>query len=99
MVGKTGYMTINYTNDFLRQLKKLKVIIRKSFKIAIEEFSKNPNSPQLNNHRLKRKWVGFRSINITADWRAIYKESVNTYGELIIYFVAIGTHERLYKSA
>ena len=92
-------MIIKYTNDFLRHLKKQKVVIRKSFKIALEEFVKNPNSLQLNNHKLKREWEGFRSINITADFRAIYKEVVYSDGESIIYFVAIGMHEQLYKSA
>lgn len=90
-------MIIKYTNDFLRHLKKQKVIIRKSFKIAIEEFSKNPNSLQLNNHKLKRKWEGFRSINITEDWRAIYKEVKRADYESTVYFVAIGTHDQLYK--
>ena len=90
-------MTIKYTDDFLRHLKKQKVIIRKSFKIVIEEFLKFPNNPQLNNHKLKRKWEGFRSINITTDFRDIYKEVIYSDGESIIYFVAIGTHEQLYK--
>lgn len=90
-------MTIKYTDEFLRNLKKQKVTIRKSFKIAIEEFSKNPLSIQLNKHKLKREWEGFKSINVTSDFRAIYKEVAYSDGELTIYFVAIGTHDQLYK--
>jgi len=36
---------------------------------------------------------GYRSINITGDWRAIFME---IDGGKIIYFVAIGTHSQLY---
>lgn len=31
-------------------------------------------SPLLNNHSLTGKWRGYRSINITGDWRAIFVE-------------------------
>lgn len=71
--------------------------IRKSFKERIVKFSQNPGDPHLNNHPLNKQWQGYRSIDITADWRAIYKEiSVNE--ETVAHFIAIGTHKELYKS-
>jgi len=90
-------MTIRYTNEFLDLLKKQNVKVKKSFKEAIREFSKNPNSPVLQNHNLKREWVGYRSIDITSDYRAIYKE-VKLLNDVVIYFTTIGTHKELYKS-
>ncbi len=89
-------MNTVYDANFLKLLKKANVRIRKSFKKAIEEFSKDPVSPTLNNHELKRGWTGYKSIDITSDWRAIYKE-VQIAGETVAYFVDIGIHEELYS--
>lgn len=89
-------MNVKLDPDLIKQLKKLDVKIRKSFKERIIKFSKNPQDPQLNKHRLEKEWLGHRSINLNADWRAIYKE-VQIGGETVAYFVAIGTHKDLYK--
>ncbi len=88
-------MKIFYDPAFLDKLKKVDVGIRKSVKERILIFSDNPNHPQLNNHPLGREYVGYRSINITADYRALYKE-VQIGDETIAYFVLMGTHEELY---
>ena len=88
-------MIIRYSPLFLKTLKKLDVKVRKSFKEQILLFTKNPNNPQLNNHPLKKEWRGYRSIDITANWRAIYEEKYEG-GEETAYFVLIGTHKQLY---
>ena len=81
--------------SFLAKLKKVDVRIRKGFKEQIRLFSKSPNNPQLNNHALRNEYEGYRSINITADWRAIYRE-VHIGDDTVAYFVALGTHKQLY---
>ncbi|HBL51671.1 MAG: hypothetical protein A3D24_02295 [Candidatus Blackburnbacteria bacterium RIFCSPHIGHO2_02_FULL_39_13] len=91
-------MTIRYSSDFLRQLKKLNVRVRKSFKEKITTFIKNPFSPELDNHSLKREYQGYRSIDITNDYRAIYQEKVEG-DELVAYFISIGTHKELYEKS
>ena len=88
-------MTIKFSPDFLKKLKKLNVRIRKSFKERILVFSRNSEDLQLDNHPLKREWRGYRSIDITSDYRAIYKE-INMEEEKVAYFVALGTHDELY---
>lgn len=88
-------MIIRYSPLFFKTLKKLDVRIRKSFKEKILLFAKNPNDPQLNNHLLKREYQGLRSIDITADWRAVYQEK-HEGGKETAYFVLIGTHKQLY---
>lgn len=88
-------MTIRYSPVFLKTLKKLNIRIRKSFKERIVLFSKNPNDLELNNHPLKDKYQELRSIDITADLRAIYEEKYEGE-EQTAYFVLIGTHEQLY---
>ncbi|MBI4091978.1 MAG: type II toxin-antitoxin system mRNA interferase toxin, RelE/StbE family [Candidatus Levybacteria bacterium] len=89
-------MRVEYDPDFLRQLKKLDVRIRNRFKEVIIIFSKDPINSELNNHKLKDEWAGYRSINVTNDYRAIY-EVVKVGGEAFAYFSAIGTHEKLYS--
>lgn len=88
-------MNVQLDSDFTKKLKKQSVLIRKNFKERIIIFSRDPDYPKLNNHPLREKWEGYRSIDITDDWRAIYKE-IRVGGEIIAYFVAIGTHEELY---
>lgn len=90
-------MKIVYDSNFLKKLKKTDVRIRKSFKEKIYLFAQNPNNPQLNNHALRKKYQGYRSIDITNDWRAIYK-TTEISDETVAYFIDIGTHEQLYNA-
>ena len=90
-------MIVRYSPGLLSQLKKVNVRIRKRFKERIVIFIKDPFNPHLNNHILRDEWEGYRSIELTNDWRAIYeelKEGEDTIG----YFVAVGTHKDLYGS-
>jgi len=88
-------MKIVYDPAFIKTLKKINVRIRKSFKQAIILFSKDPSNLQLDNHALRKKYEGYRSIDITADYRAIYKE-IHEGDETFAYFTQLGTHEELY---
>lgn len=91
-------MMVRYDPALLQRLKKIDVRIRKSFKKCIAIFTKDPFNQQLNNHPLKREYRGYRSINVTNDWRALYSEKME--GENIIaYFSAIGTHDELYRKS
>lgn len=88
-------MIVKYTDSFLKQLKKSDVRIRKSFKQRLLLFVKDPKDLELNNHPLQRDYVGFRSIDITEDYRAIYKEVIQE-DDTYIYFTSFGTHAQLY---
>ena len=88
-------MILRYDPDFLNQLKKLDVRIRKSFKEKVAIFTIDPFNPQLENHVLQREYQGYRSIDVTNDYRALYQEKVEG-DELIAYFTVIGTHDELY---
>ena len=83
------------TPKVFKILKKVDVRIRKSFKEQILLFSKNPLGQKLHNHALKDEWEGYRSIDITADYRAIYEE-VKIGKDTVAYFVDLGTHPELY---
>ena len=69
-------MTVKYSPSFLAIFKKANVRIRKNFKERIKIFSEDPFNPYLNNHTLKDEYQGYRSIDITSDWRAIYEEVI-----------------------
>lgn len=86
-------MEINYSKYFLKCLKKSPDKIRHSFKSRLALFILNPQAVLLNNYSLKGKWLGYRSINITGNWRAIFMADFN-YQE--IKFYAFGTHSQLY---
>lgn len=88
-------MRLLYDPDFIEKLKKVNVRVRKSFKERVVVFSKDPYDTQLNNHPLRDEWEGYRSIDITGDWRAVYTEKTEGK-EVVAYFVVIGTHKEFY---
>lgn len=88
-------MKIVYDPSFLEKLKKVNVRIRKSVKDRILLFSKNPNDPQLNNHPLKKEFLGYQSFDIASNWRVVYKET-KIGEETVAYFIILGTHKELY---
>lgn len=89
-------MKAKFDKLFLTQYKKADVRIRNEFDKRLRIFVKDPANPQLRNHALLYKWFGHRSIDVTADWRAIYEE-IREGEETFAYFVTIGTHIDLYK--
>jgi addiction module RelE/StbE family toxin len=97
---KKSLAKINYSRTFNKQLKKAPLKVMKAFKERRRLFIDDPFHPKLNNHMLRGKYAGYRSINITGDWRALYTEH-RTYHEKAakkaIVFELLGTHSQLYK--
>ncbi len=91
-------MKVRYSPDFYRKYKKADVRIRNRVDEKIVVFLKDPNDLQLDNHPLKGQWRGYRSIDITSDWRAIYEEA-QIRDEVVAYFVTLGTHNELYRKS
>lgn len=89
-------MKVQYAPTLIRLLKKANVRIRRQFLDRIAIFMMRPDDPQLNNHALTDDWLGFRSIDVTADYRAIYEE-ISGPDEPMAYFVDLGTHKQLYR--
>lgn len=66
--------------------------IKAQFKQRRNLFLEDQFHPMLNNHALTGEYVGCRSINVTGDWRVIYR-----YKEVdIIELFKISTHSQLY---
>ena len=87
-------MKINYSKQFIKKFKKCDTLIQKAFRDKLILFIEDKFLSQLNNHALKGKLKGYRSINITGDWRAIFVEYEN--GE-VVFFEMMGTHSELYR--
>lgn len=86
-------MRIDFHKRFDKQYKKLPVASKKKFENQLAILISNQNNPVLNNHALKGKYTGYRSINVTGDIRAIYIPHSKDHIE----FAYIGSHAQLYK--
>jgi len=86
---------IDYSKRFLKQFKKAPVRVRLSFLKRVAIFLKDPYHPQLHNHLLAGSLQRYKSINITGDWRALFR-MIEREGHAVIFFDAIGTHSQLY---
>ncbi len=86
-------MKIGYSREFKKMFKKLSTRHQDKFEERLCLFIKNTHHPLLNNHALTGEWIGYKSINITGDLRAVYEEITNMHFE----FIAIGSHSELYS--
>ncbi len=84
-------MNITFKKTFLKKIKNLTKKQQLALKARLQLFQDNHLHPILNNHALHGEYNYCRSINITGDLRAIYKEDKNT-----ITFLVLGTHSELY---
>jgi len=85
-----------FTKSFKKQYQKAPNKIQKVFDRRLTLFVENQYDPLLKNHALSGKLRGYRSINITGDWRAIFIES-RKGKQVIVIFILLGTHSKLYK--
>jgi addiction module RelE/StbE family toxin len=89
-------MQVNFSRKFVKGYEKATQEIKQAFDKRLDLLRKNPFHPQLNNHPLTGKYSGYRSINVTGDWRAIFSIS-RIDEEEIITFEIIDTHSNLYR--
>lgn len=82
---------IEFSPIFNKKLAKAPTEIKFALKQVLEFFGDNPNHEALRNHPLTDKYAGIRSIDVTDDWRALYRKECER-----ILFVDLGTHDQLY---
>lgn len=77
---------------FEKQLAKLSKGLRTKVRERVQILGVDSTHPPLNDHKLGPPYEGYRSINITGDYRLVYtKLDKDTY-----YLRTIGTHHQLY---
>ncbi|MBI5400529.1 MAG: type II toxin-antitoxin system mRNA interferase toxin, RelE/StbE family [Candidatus Yonathbacteria bacterium] len=86
-------MIVVYHRNFKKMLQKLPVSVQEKFYSSLSIFVKNSHHVILGNHALSGEWATCRSINITGDIRAVYKERDGG----VIQFVTVGSHSELYS--
>ncbi len=87
-------MEIIEGRPFAKQFAKLPQNLRMKVRERVHMLVADSTHPLLNDHKLNPPYEGYRSINITGDFRLVYKKiSDDTY-----YLRAVGTHHELYKS-
>ncbi len=78
--------------QFKKDFKKLPVDIREKATIRLTVFTADQFDPLLNNHKLRHEYEGYRSINVTGDFRIVYR----TGDRDICYLFRIGNHDQLF---
>jgi len=86
-------MNIVVHAHFKKQYQTLRRNQKNKFKERRDIFLRDPFHPLLNNHPLRGKYNGYRSINIGGDLRVVYR----VIAKDTAYFVAIGPHRILYR--
>ena len=86
-------MNFKTSSAFQRQLReRSSKSIREAYRNKVKIFLKNPYDLSLDNHELEHEWKGYRSFDVTDDYRVIFKKSDReTY-----LFYAFGNHDQLY---
>lgn len=86
------------SKSFEKQFKKLPQKIKNRAVERLQLFITDPMDSRLNNHPLAGEWAGYRSVNITANIRAVNKEmNEGKSGRNIVRLDAIGSHSELYE--
>lgn len=85
-------MVVTFHKSFYKDYEKIPKKIQDRFWNRVELFKEDKNHKTLNNHSVDKVFTKCRSINVTGDYRAIYKQ----IGNLII-FINIGSHSKLYE--
>lgn len=86
-------MQFVWSQAFNKRYKKLPKKVQGQIKERLELFVSDAFHPLLNNHKLSGEYKDYRSINITGDYRIIYRNQSSE----VIFFLAIGTHSELYS--
>ncbi|MGH7203331.1 MAG: type II toxin-antitoxin system RelE/ParE family toxin [Candidatus Levyibacteriota bacterium] len=85
---------IEFSNRFNKDRKAASHKVKVALREALDIFYEDPVSKTLRNHslaQLGKRYHGLWSINVTDDYRAIYRKEGTT-----IVFIMLRTHEQLY---
>jgi len=80
-----------FHKSFRKKFDRLPIAIQGKFRERLARFLKDRHDTLLNNHPIGKAFPGCRSINVTGDYRAVFKEDGDT-----AIFITIGTHSDLY---
>ena len=82
-----------FSKNFKKSFKKKDKFVQEKARKRIRLLREDPSDVLLNNHKLQGEYEGLNSINITGNFRAIFKYIDEDH----IVLTDIGTHTELYK--
>lgn len=85
-------MNFEYSRTFKKDFRKLPTKLKLRFEERASIFRIDQFSPILNIHALNSPFLGYRSINVSGDIRAIFFQEKRKAT-----FIRIGTHSELYE--
>ena len=91
MINKIQKERIEFSPTFIKRITHAPIEIKIAFREALELFLEDPNHEALRNHYLTKQYAGVQSIDVTDDWRALYRKE-----DARIVFLELGTHKQLY---
>jgi mRNA-degrading endonuclease YafQ of YafQ-DinJ toxin-antitoxin module len=86
-------MTVKWRKSFTKDYKKLSKVQKIAWLRAWNCFKYNRRHIKLRRHKLKGKYEGLESIDVTPDLRALFKENEDKTG---VAFYFIRNHNQLY---
>lgn len=86
-------MNVVFHKNFQKMFKKLPSNVQCKVDERIQMFVKDPNNGQLRGHAINVPYKNSRSIDITGDYRAIYK----LVDKETALFTHVGTQSQLYR--
>ena len=85
-------MIVYLASGFKKRIRRLPPKIKQAIIERLRLFASTPYHTLLDNHSLSGSWRGYRSINITGDWRIIYEPIGADRARLM----EVDTHHNLY---
>jgi mRNA-degrading endonuclease YafQ of YafQ-DinJ toxin-antitoxin module len=86
-------MKVAFSTTFRRRIKQAPRNIQAKFKLRLSLFLEDPFNRLLNTHILTGKSKGYHSMDVTLDWRTVFR----FLDEDTVYFSDIGQHSNLYR--
>jgi len=87
-------MYIFFAKGFRKSFDKLPRGVKEQCSERLHLFDSTPHHPLLENHALQGEYAGYRSINVTGDYRAIFRYEMGNF----VTFMHVGTHHELFGS-
>ncbi len=85
-------MKVFFHKQFEKQYRKLPSTIQKQFIVRLRLFLEEPMHPLLHVHMLTGNKYPYQSLNVNADFRALFIQDKTT-----VTFYEIGSHSELYS--
>jgi len=86
-------MILEFSKTYQKDFDKLRLNEQARVQACLRKFLINPDTPSLQRHALKGKFLGYMSISAGGDLRLHYYEEDD---QITFVFVRVGTHSQLY---